>query len=47
MFFSLFPEPLFWVLRMQESGHIADWNKEHPSDAVTVRDRFVELDGAW
>jgi hypothetical protein len=32
---------------MQESGHIADWNKEHPSDAVTVRDRFVELDGAW
>lgn len=33
------------VNEMQESGHIADWNKEHPSDAVTVRDRFVELDG--
>ena len=30
---------------MQDSGHIADWNKEHPSEAVTVCDRLVELDG--
>lgn len=33
------------VTEMQGTGHIADWNKEHPSQAVSVSDRFVELDG--